>query len=87
MIQEYLDKQLRSARYEIIDQGRRFYAEIPILRGVWAVGKNLEECRQNLRDALEGWIILRFRRSLVIPGFSTPSLRQKTVKPRRAVYA
>jgi hypothetical protein len=36
---------LNKARYEIIDGGKRFYGEIKGLRGVWAVGKTLEECR------------------------------------------
>jgi len=43
----------------MIDSGKRFYAEIKTLRGVWATGKTLEECRANLLSALEGWLIFR----------------------------
>ena len=50
----------------MIDEGSRFYAEIRELRGVWAVGRTLEECRQNLISALEGWFIFRLRKNLPV---------------------
>lgn len=69
MIQDYFNDYLKRARYELIDDGTRFYAEIKELRGVWAVGKNVEECRQNLLSALEGWFVFRLRRNLPLPRF------------------
>ena len=54
MIQDYFESYLRKARYEMIDGGNRSYTEIKELRGVWAVGQTLEECRQNLVSSLEG---------------------------------
>ncbi len=48
----------------MINGGKSFYAEIKDLRGVWAVGKTLEECRDNLASTLEGWVILRLRMNL-----------------------
>lgn len=44
-----------------------FYGEVPELRGVWATGKTLEECRENLKGIIEGWIALRLRLGLAIP--------------------
>lgn len=73
MLQDYISKYLDKARYEMIDEGSRFYAEIKELRGVWATGKTLEECRKNLAGVLEGWLILRLRRNLPIPNFRIPS--------------
>ena len=35
--------------------------------GVWASGRTLEECRQELKDVVEGWILLSVKRSLDIP--------------------
>ncbi len=80
MLQNYILKYLGKARYEIIDNSQRFYGEIRELRGVWAVGKTLEECRENLTTALEGWLILRLRKNLPIPDFKIPShvLKLKT---------
>ncbi len=66
MIQSYILTYLNKAKYEMIEDGKKFYAEIKDLRGVWAVGKTLEECRLNLVSSLEGWLILRLRRNLSI---------------------
>lgn len=73
MLQDYISTYLKKARYELLDDGKRFYAEIKALRGVWATGKTLEECRENLASTLEGWIIFRLRRNLPIPNFKIPS--------------
>ncbi len=78
MIQDYFDNYLKKARYEMIDDGKKFYAEIKELRGVWAVGKTLEECRQNLLSTLEGWLIFRLRKNLPVPKFRLPKLMVKT---------
>ena len=75
MLQNYISNYLNKAKYELIDEGKHFYAEIKELRGVWATGKTLEECRQNLTDTLEGWLILRLRKNLSVPNFKIPSRR------------
>jgi predicted RNase H-like HicB family nuclease len=69
MIQDYLNKYLAKAKYEMIEDGTKFYAEIKDLRGVWATGKTLEECRQNLLSVLEGWMIIRLKKNLPLPSF------------------
>ncbi|MEI6103588.1 MAG: type II toxin-antitoxin system HicB family antitoxin [Methanothrix sp.] len=67
MFCEYIHAALSKATYEIIEDEEPFYGEISELRGVWAIGKNLEECRENLRGVVEGWIALRLRLGLAIP--------------------
>lgn len=67
MIIEFLSQQLKRARYEMIEKGNRYYGEIPGLRGVWATGKTLEECRQNLLEVLEGWFVVRLKKNLSVP--------------------
>jgi predicted RNase H-like HicB family nuclease len=69
MIQDFINRYIAMARYEMIDDGARFYAEIKQLQGVWAIGDTLEECRENLLSTLEGWLILRLRKNLPIPTF------------------
>ncbi len=73
MIQDFITSNLNKATYEIIDNGKRFYAETKGLRGVWAVGKTLEECRANLMTTIEGWLIVRLKKNLPIPNFRIPS--------------
>jgi predicted RNase H-like HicB family nuclease len=67
MITEYIEAALARATYEIIQDEEPYYGEIPGLQGVWTSGKTLEECRQNLKEVIEGWIIVRLRKSLSIP--------------------
>ncbi len=67
MILEYINAALEKAKYEIIEDDEPYYGEVPGLKGVWATGKNLEECRRNLAETIEGWIILRLKKGLPIP--------------------
>jgi len=67
MLTEYIEAALESAEYEIIEDDEPYYGAIPQLKGVWATGKTLEECRRNLKEALEGWIVIRLQRGLAIP--------------------
>ena len=67
MITEYIEAALARATYEIIQDDEPYYGEIPGLQVIWASGRTLEECRQNLKEVIEGWIIVRLRKSLSIP--------------------
>ncbi|ODS42736.1 MAG: hypothetical protein MSIBF_05420 [Candidatus Altiarchaeales archaeon IMC4] len=67
MIQEYINAALYKAHYEIIKDEEPYYGEVPELRGVWASGKTLEECRLKLTEVIEGWIIIRLKEGLAIP--------------------
>jgi predicted RNase H-like HicB family nuclease len=50
----------------IADEGS-FYGEVKELKGVWATGNTLEECRKSLRDVIEGWIFISIKKDLKIP--------------------
>lgn len=67
MIIEYINEALKKAKYEIINDEEPYYGEIPEIKGVWATGKSLEECRQQLRETLDEWLILSFKKNLPIP--------------------
>ncbi len=67
MITEYIEAALAQATYEIIQDEEPYYGEIPALQGVWASGKTLEECRRNLAEAIEGWVLLSIAKGLPIP--------------------
>lgn len=64
MLQQYLDAALKTAKYEILEDDRTFYGEIPMCDGVWANAPNLEQCRQELIEVLEEWVFLRISRHL-----------------------
>ena len=84
MFCEYIHAALSKATYEIIEDEEPFYGAVPELRGVWAIGKTLEECRENLKGVIEGWIALRLRLGLAIPPINghtieTPSRAEAVV--------
>ncbi|TVR35882.1 MAG: type II toxin-antitoxin system HicB family antitoxin [Spirochaetaceae bacterium] len=67
MIHEYIQAALNRAHYEMIDDEEPFYGEVRELPGVYASGITLEECRRNLADVVEGWLILSIKRDMQIP--------------------
>lgn len=67
MLIEYIEEALKRARYEIIDDEEPYYGAIAELQGVWATGKSLEECRNTLKEVMEGWIIVSIKKGLPIP--------------------
>ena len=77
MLTEYIDEALRRARYELIeDEDAPYYGEVPELPGVWASGQTLEECRRELKDVVEGWILVSVRRSLDTPQLGTAAITE-----------
>ena len=67
MICEYIAAAMKRARYEIIEDEEPFYGEVSELQGVWATGKTLEECRENLAEVVEGWVLIKLIRKMNIP--------------------
>ena len=75
MILQYIQTALENAHYEIIQDEEPFYGEVPALSGVWATGKTLEECRRNLADAIEDWVLLSIARGLSIPALGKVTIQ------------
>jgi predicted RNase H-like HicB family nuclease len=75
MITEYIEAALARATYEIIEDEEPYYGEVPGLQGVWATGKTLEECRRNLAETVEDWVLLSIAKGLPIPALGDVSLR------------
>jgi predicted RNase H-like HicB family nuclease len=59
MLLEYIEAALRHAKYEILSDDGSYYGEIPECNGVYANAKNLEDCREELREVLEEWVLFR----------------------------
>ena len=79
MLIEYVEEALRRARYELIDDEEPYYGEVPELKGVWATGKTLEECRENLKDVIEGWILVSLRKDLPVPRLGACEIKELEV--------
>lgn len=79
MISQYIEKKLKGAQYKILKNGV-YFGEIPGLRGVWADSSNLEDCRRELQEVLEDWLLLKVRNQEKIPGFTFKIDRRQLVK-------
>ena len=67
MLTAYFQAAIRHAQYEILADTGEFYGEIPECRGVYATATTLEECRQQLKQVLEDWVLFRIHRHLSLP--------------------
>jgi predicted RNase H-like HicB family nuclease len=67
MLLEYINRAMTKAHYEILTDDNSFYGEIPGFEGVYANAAELETCRNELREILEEWILLRVSRNLEVP--------------------
>lgn len=67
VINQYISVALRQAHYELLEYGEGFYGSIPELTGVWAQAATLEECRDELKAALEDWLLFSLSRQQPIP--------------------
>lgn len=67
MLTKYIRAAMGKARYEILPDDGSFYGEIVGFNGVYANADTLEECRDELEEALEGWILLRVSMHFPLP--------------------
>ncbi|MFQ5661737.1 MAG: type II toxin-antitoxin system HicB family antitoxin [Candidatus Paceibacteria bacterium] len=79
MLSEFIEKQLKKAKYKILED-RTYFGEIPGLKGVWANAKNLDNCRKELREVLEDWLLLKVRNKEKVSGFNLKFDQRKLVK-------
>ena len=79
MLSEYIEKKLKLARYKLL-KDRTYFGEIPGLRGVWANARNLEQCRKELREVLEDWLLLKVHNRERVPGFRIKTDRRALLK-------
>ena len=67
MLTKYIQSALRKAKYEILEDDGSFYGEISACNGVYANAPTLEECREQLEEVLEEWILFRIYKNFRLP--------------------
>lgn len=77
MLTEYLNAAMRHAHYEILKDDGTYYGEIPECSGVYASATTLEECRDELAEVLEDWLLFRIHRHLSLPKIDALELTVK----------
>jgi len=78
MLTEYIDKAMRLAKYELIEDGT-YGGSIPGFEGVWANEPTLEACRDELKFVLEEWLVL----GLWLNDDKLPVLGKLSLVPRK----
>ena len=67
MLSDYIAAALKHAKYEILEEDGAFYGEIPECKGVYAQSDSLEQCRYELEEVLEEWMLFRIHKNLELP--------------------
>lgn len=79
MFSTFIAKKMALARYKLLKDGS-YFGEIPGVKGVWANGKSLEGCRQELQEVLEDWVLLKIRSHETVPGLRINFDRRRVIK-------
>ena len=66
MLTEYIQAAMHRATYEALGDGT-FFADIPEFDGLWANARTKDACSDELKEVLEGWIILGLRLGHTLP--------------------
>ena len=67
VLTEYMEASMRAATFEPLDAGEGWYGEVSELDGLWGSGPTEQACRDDLREALESWLLFRLAARLDIP--------------------
>jgi len=78
MLSEYIQKALKKAQYKNLEDGT-WFAEIPGFKGVWANANTVEQCRHELLEVLEEWLILKIRDHDPIPIIEGVEIKVKEI--------
>lgn len=79
MFLTYIQKALEKAEYKRLDDGT-WFAEVTGFEGVWANKETVEECRKELSEVLEEWLILKLRDGDPIPSLKGVEIRIREVQ-------
>ena len=67
MFIDYIQAALRRAKYEMLQDNEGFVATIPGFHGLLAHANALEDCRDELQDVLQSWMLVRMDHGLRLP--------------------
>ena len=76
MITRYIEKALSRASYQALEDDS-YCATVRGLKGVVALGRTVEECRRELADVIEAWILVRVARGLTVPPLGGVAIKIK----------
>ena len=80
LLAEYIEIAMKDAIYEVLEDDGSYFGTVPGFQGAWANADSVDECRKELAEVLEDWIILGIELGHEIPVVPEISLmpREKT---------
>jgi len=67
MFAEYLQAAMKRAEFEVLEDDGTFFGSIPEFRGAWANAATREECRRELKEVIEDWILIAISEHETLP--------------------
>jgi len=77
MLIDYVKAAMKKAQYKILEDDRTFFGWVDEIEGAWGNAVTLEECRDELESAIEGWLLVSFQHRLPIPKLDGIDLNPK----------
>ena len=77
LLAEYIEIAMQDANFMVFCEDGTYYGEIFGFQGVWANADTLEDCRRELAEVLEDWIVLGIERGHEIPVLPSIDLMPK----------
>ena len=74
LLAEYIKAAMKEFVYEILEDDGSYFGTVPGFQGAWANADTVEECRKELAEVLEGWIVLGIELGHPIPDLTSVSL-------------
>ncbi len=81
MLIEYIHHAMTKATYEKLEDGN-YSGRISQCPGVVAFGETLYKCQEDLRSALEGWLIVKLRHGDRLPVIGGINLNRRLHVPQ-----
>ena len=80
LLAEHIEIAMRDAVYEVLEDDGSYFGTVPGFQGAWANADTIEECRKELAEVLEDWILLGIKLGREIPVLPSIDLmsREKT---------
>ena len=76
LLGEYIEISMNDAVITLLCDGT-YFAEIPCFQGAWANADTAEQCRQEMKEVLEDWILLGIKLGHEIPVMGSIDLNAK----------
>lgn len=67
MLTEFIARKLKTAKYKLLEDGT-YFGTIPGYRGVWGNARTLKDCRKDLAEVFEEWLLFKIYDHDKIPG-------------------